>query len=84
MPWWRSKTEESKTKLLALSCQSPYEAMFGVREKRGIASSFLPGKRIANIETEKQLEEITNTFETKEQLVLNWGGENTNLQHVQH
>ncbi|XP_023211665.1 KRAB-A domain-containing protein 2-like [Centruroides sculpturatus] len=41
--------------------QSPYEAMFGVKPKRGIAS--LPGEQIANIETEEQLEEIVNTFE---------------------
>ncbi|KAK2577041.1 hypothetical protein KPH14_012866, partial [Odynerus spinipes] len=48
--------------------QSPYEAMFGVKAKRGIASSFLPGEQIANIETEEQLEEIANTSETEEQL----------------
>ncbi|XP_055924454.1 KRAB-A domain-containing protein 2-like [Argiope bruennichi] len=39
--------------------QSPYEAMFGIKAKRGIASSF---------ETEEQLEGIANTFETEEQL----------------
>ncbi|XP_067140873.1 KRAB-A domain-containing protein 2-like [Centruroides vittatus] len=43
-------------------CQSPYEAMFGVKPKRGIASSSLPGEQIANIETEEQFEDI-NTFE---------------------
>ncbi|GFQ71841.1 KRAB-A domain-containing protein 2 [Trichonephila clavata] len=48
--------------------QSPYEAMFGIKAKRGIASSFLPCEQITNIETEKQLEEIANTFETEEQL----------------
>ncbi|XP_023288360.1 KRAB-A domain-containing protein 2 [Orussus abietinus] len=48
--------------------QSPYEAMFGVKAKRGIASTFLPGEQIANIETEEQLEEIANTSETEEQL----------------
>ncbi|GBN67396.1 KRAB-A domain-containing protein 2 [Araneus ventricosus] len=37
--------------------QSPYEAMFGIKPKRGIASSFFPGEQIANIETEEQLEE---------------------------
>nr|XP_012151860.1 PREDICTED: uncharacterized protein LOC105663967 [Megachile rotundata] len=42
--------------------------MFGVKVKRGIASSFLPSEQIANIETEEQLEEIANTFETEEQL----------------
>ncbi|GBL79998.1 hypothetical protein AVEN_29020-1 [Araneus ventricosus] len=42
--------------------------MFGIKPKRGIASSFLPGEQIANIETEEQLEEIANTFETEEQL----------------
>ncbi|XP_023238740.1 KRAB-A domain-containing protein 2-like [Centruroides sculpturatus] len=44
-------------------CQIPYEAMFGVKPKRGRASSSLPGEQIANIETEEQLEEIVNTFE---------------------
>lgn len=48
--------------------QSPYKAMFSVKAKKGIASSFLPGEQIANIETEEQLEEIANTSETKEQL----------------
>ncbi|XP_055944438.1 uncharacterized protein LOC129975400 [Argiope bruennichi] len=48
--------------------QSPYEAMFGIKVKRGIASSFLPSEQIASIETEEQLEEIANTFETEEQL----------------
>ncbi|KAM4707160.1 baculoviral IAP repeat-containing protein 1-like [Discoglossus pictus] len=48
--------------------QSPYEAMFGIKAKRGIASSFLPSEQIANIKTEEQLEEIANTFETEEQL----------------
>ncbi|XP_067145116.1 KRAB-A domain-containing protein 2-like [Centruroides vittatus] len=43
--------------------QSPYEAIFGVKSKRGTASSSLPGEQIANIETEEQLEEIVNTFE---------------------
>lgn len=47
--------------------QSPYEAMFGVKAKRGIASSFLPSELIANIETEEQLEEIANTCETEKQ-----------------
>ncbi|XP_067132267.1 KRAB-A domain-containing protein 2-like [Centruroides vittatus] len=44
-------------------CQSPYEAVFGVKSKRGTASSSLPGEQIANIETEEQLKEIINTFE---------------------
>ncbi|XP_023231251.1 KRAB-A domain-containing protein 2-like [Centruroides sculpturatus] len=44
-------------------CQSPYEAMYGVKPKRVIASSSLPGEQISNIETEEQLEEIVNTFE---------------------
>ncbi|XP_067125299.1 KRAB-A domain-containing protein 2-like [Centruroides vittatus] len=44
-------------------CQSPYETKFGVKPKRGIASSSLPGKQIANIETKEQLEEIVDTFE---------------------
>ncbi|XP_055932879.1 KRAB-A domain-containing protein 2-like [Argiope bruennichi] len=48
--------------------QSPYEAMFGIKAKRGIASSFLPSEQIGSIETEEQLEEIANTFETEEQL----------------
>ncbi|XP_043497554.1 KRAB-A domain-containing protein 2-like [Polistes fuscatus] len=43
--------------------QSPYEAMFGVKPKRGIASSSLPDEQIANIETEEQLEEMVNTLE---------------------
>ncbi|GFU21880.1 KRAB-A domain-containing protein 2 [Trichonephila clavipes] len=43
--------------------QSPYEAMFGVKAKRGIASSFLPSEQIANIETKEQLEETGNTSE---------------------
>lgn len=43
--------------------QSPYEALFGVKPKRGIASSSLPGEQIVNIETEEQLEEIVNAFE---------------------
>ncbi|CAH1393253.1 unnamed protein product [Nezara viridula] len=33
--------------------QSPYEAMFGLKAKRGIASSFLPSEQIVNIETEE-------------------------------
>ncbi|GFU52687.1 KRAB-A domain-containing protein 2 [Trichonephila clavipes] len=49
-------------------CQNPCEAMFGVKAKRGIASSFSPNGQIASIETEEQLEEIANAFETKEQL----------------
>ncbi|GFU78453.1 KRAB-A domain-containing protein 2 [Trichonephila clavipes] len=40
--------------------QSPYEAMFSVKAKRGI-TYFLPSEQIANIET-------ANTFETEEQL----------------
>ncbi|XP_015600310.1 KRAB-A domain-containing protein 2-like [Cephus cinctus] len=48
--------------------QSPYEAMFGAKAKRGMASSFLPSEQIANIKTEEQLEEIANTFETEEEL----------------
>ncbi|XP_035210146.1 KRAB-A domain-containing protein 2-like [Stegodyphus dumicola] len=48
--------------------QSVYEAIFGVKAKRGVASSFLPSEQIENIETEKQLKEIANAFETKEQL----------------
>jgi hypothetical protein len=43
--------------------QSPYEALFGVKPKRGIASSSLPRGQIANIETEEQLEAYINTFE---------------------
>ncbi|XP_055943339.1 KRAB-A domain-containing protein 2-like [Argiope bruennichi] len=48
--------------------QSLYEAMFGIKAKRGIESYFLPSEQIASIETEEQLEEIANTFETEEQL----------------
>lgn len=44
-------------------CQSPYEAMFGVKQKRGKPSSSLPGEQIANIKTEENLKEIVNTFE---------------------
>jgi hypothetical protein len=43
--------------------QSPYEALFGVKPKRGIASSSLPRGQIANIETEEQLEAYVDTFE---------------------
>jgi hypothetical protein len=43
--------------------QSPYEALFGVKPKRGIASSSLPRGQIANIETEEQVEAYVNTFE---------------------
>ncbi|XP_023211185.1 KRAB-A domain-containing protein 2-like [Centruroides sculpturatus] len=42
--------------------QSSYEALFGVKPKRGIASSSLSGEQFANIETEEQLEEIANTL----------------------
>ncbi|GFV25840.1 uncharacterized protein TNCV_3868081 [Trichonephila clavipes] len=48
--------------------QSPYEAIFGVKAKRGIASSFLPSKQIANIKTEEHLEEMPTPLETEEQL----------------
>ncbi|GFU16206.1 KRAB-A domain-containing protein 2 [Trichonephila clavipes] len=48
--------------------QSSYEAIFDVKAKRGIASSFLLSEQISNIETEEQLEEIVNTFETEEHL----------------
>ncbi|GFX28339.1 transposase [Trichonephila clavipes] len=48
--------------------QSPYEAMFGVKAKRGIESSFLASEQIANIKTEEHLEETANTFETEEQI----------------
>ncbi|GFV77477.1 KRAB-A domain-containing protein 2 [Trichonephila clavipes] len=48
--------------------QSLYEAMVGVKAKRGIASFLLPSEQIANIEIEGQLKEIANTFETEEQL----------------
>ncbi|GFX94951.1 hypothetical protein TNCV_3045831 [Trichonephila clavipes] len=48
--------------------QSPYEATFGVKAKRFIASSFYLSEQIVNTETEEQLEEIANTFETQEQL----------------
>ncbi|GFV08849.1 uncharacterized protein TNCV_3820921 [Trichonephila clavipes] len=43
--------------------QSPYEALFGVKAKRGIALSFLASRQIANIEIEEQLEETGNTSE---------------------
>ncbi|XP_055924524.1 KRAB-A domain-containing protein 2-like [Argiope bruennichi] len=43
--------------------QSPYEVMFGIKAKRGIASSFLPSEQIASIETEEQLQETGNTSE---------------------
>lgn len=43
--------------------QSPYEALFGVKPKRGIASSSLPNKQITHIETEEQLEAYVNTCE---------------------
>ncbi|XP_054734682.1 uncharacterized protein LOC129242145 [Anastrepha obliqua] len=46
----------------------PYEAMFGVKAKRGISLSSFPGEQIANIETEEQLEGFANTSETEEQL----------------
>ncbi|GFV87851.1 uncharacterized protein TNCV_781331 [Trichonephila clavipes] len=46
--------------------QSPYEAMFDVKAKRGTASSLFPSEQIAIIETEEQLEEIVNTFEIEE------------------
>lgn len=43
--------------------QNPYEALFGVKPKRAIASSSLRGEQIADIETEEQLDGIVNTFE---------------------
>lgn len=43
--------------------QSPYEALFGVKPKRGIASSSLPNEQITNIGTEEQLEAYVNTCE---------------------
>ncbi|KAJ8976200.1 hypothetical protein NQ317_018866 [Molorchus minor] len=43
--------------------QSPYGALFGVKLKRGIASSSLPRGQIVNIETEEQLGAYVNTFE---------------------
>nr|CAI5827771.1 unnamed protein product [Callosobruchus analis] len=43
--------------------QSPYKAFFGVKPKRGIASSSLPNVQITNIETEEQLEAYINTCE---------------------
>lgn len=49
-------------------CHNPYEAIFDVKTKRGIASSFLPSKQIANIKTKEHLEEITNTVETEKKL----------------
>ncbi|GFQ87378.1 KRAB-A domain-containing protein 2 [Trichonephila clavata] len=33
--------------------QCPYEAMFGIKAKRGMASSFLPSEQIANISKPK-------------------------------
>ena len=42
--------------------------MFRVKVKRGIAPSFLPREQSVVIETEEQLEDITNTFETEKQL----------------
>lgn len=42
--------------------RSPYEAVFGVKAKRGVASSFLPGERIVNIETEEELEESVDAY----------------------
>ncbi|GFV60439.1 uncharacterized protein TNCV_3470741 [Trichonephila clavipes] len=45
--------------------QSLCETMFKVKTKRGIASSFLPSELISNVETEEQLEETANTFETE-------------------
>ncbi|GFT81038.1 KRAB-A domain-containing protein 2 [Trichonephila clavipes] len=51
-------------------CQSPYEAMFGVKLKRSIALSSLPGDQISTIETEEQLKEISeenlSNVDTKE------------------
>lgn len=43
-------------------CQSPYQALFGSKPKRGIASPSLPGEQIANTETEEQLKDIVNTL----------------------
>lgn len=42
--------------------QSPYEAIFGVKPKRSIASSSLSGNQITNIETEKHLKEIFEEY----------------------
>lgn len=66
--------------------QSPYEAMFGVKTKRGIASSSLPSEQIASIETEEQLEEIANTFETEEQLkeTVNTSEKNWSVGHIEN
>ncbi|GBM60030.1 hypothetical protein AVEN_147593-1 [Araneus ventricosus] len=66
--------------------RSPYEAMFGIKPKRGISSSFLPGEQIANIETEEQLEEIANTFKTEEQLekTVNTFEENLSNGHTEN
>lgn len=41
--------------------RSPYEAMFGIKPKRGIVLSSLSDEQIASIENEDQLEEIVNT-----------------------
>lgn len=40
-----------------------YEVLFYVKPRRGIASSYLTSKQIANIETEKPFEEIINIVE---------------------
>ncbi|XP_030768090.1 KRAB-A domain-containing protein 2-like [Sitophilus oryzae] len=42
--------------------QSPYEAMFGTKPRRGIESTSLPGQ-ITNIRTEEELEAYVNTFD---------------------
>ncbi|GFY34136.1 uncharacterized protein TNCV_2504391 [Trichonephila clavipes] len=43
--------------------------MFGIKAKRGTASSFLSSEQTTNIKTKEQLEEIANTFKTEEQLL---------------
>ncbi|GFV69179.1 KRAB-A domain-containing protein 2 [Trichonephila clavipes] len=66
-PLKTNKGEENSTYHEGI-LQSPYAAIFGIKAKRGIASSFLPSEEITNIKTKVQLEEITKTFETEEQL----------------
>lgn len=43
--------------------QCPYEAMFGTRPRRGLASLPLPRENLQDINTEEELEEALNTAE---------------------
>lgn len=37
--------------------------MFGVKPRRGLASSFLPGKQVTDIKIKEQFDGIANSFE---------------------